>query len=116
MERVDSTTELGTILVLSSQQKATDLHTQADRRYSIRLDGKLQRIAPEHFPVPSNDDVMRMLGKAFSSSIYERIEKAHEMDLSFLCKHYANNWSRVEMDMHGFAPSAGGLLKPDPEQ
>jgi Tfp pilus assembly pilus retraction ATPase PilT len=29
-------------------------------------------------------------------------------------KHYANNWSRVEMDMHGFAPSAGSLLKPDP--
>ena len=29
-------------------------------------------------------------------------------------RHYANNWSRMEMDMHGFARSAGGLLKPDP--
>jgi twitching motility protein PilT len=28
-------------------------------------------------------------------------------------RHYANNWSRVEMEMHGFAPSAGSLLKPD---
>ena len=27
-------------------------------------------------------------------------------------KHYANSWSRVEMDMHGFAPSASALLKP----
>ena len=68
MERVDPTTELGKVLVWSSQQKATDLHTQADRRYSIRLDGKLQRIAPEQFPAPSNDDVMRMLRQAFSSS------------------------------------------------
>lgn len=25
-----------------------------------------------------------------------------------------HNWSRVEMEMHGFARSAGGLLKPDP--
>ena len=28
-------------------------------------------------------------------------------------KHYANNWSRMEMDMHGFAPSFGALLKLD---
>ena len=28
-------------------------------------------------------------------------------------KHYANNWSRMEMDLHGFAPSSGALLKPD---
>ena len=31
-------------------------------------------------------------------------------------RHYANNWSRVEMGMHGFAPSGGGLLKPDPSR
>jgi len=85
MERVDPTTKLGKLLVWGSQQKATDLHAQADRRYSIRLDGKLQRIAPEQFPVLGNDVVMGMLRQAFSSSIYERIEKAHEMDLSFLC-------------------------------
>jgi hypothetical protein len=35
MERVDPATELGKILVWGSQQKATDLHTQADRRYSL---------------------------------------------------------------------------------
>jgi hypothetical protein len=81
MERVDPTSELGRILVWCSGQKATDLHTQSDRRYSIREHGKLRRIAPEQFPVAGNDDVMRML-------------------------HQANNWRRVEMDMHGFAPSS----------
>jgi twitching motility protein PilT len=98
MERVDPTTGLGKILVWGSQQKATDLHTQADRRYSIRLDGKLQRIAPEQFPVPNNDDVMRVLRQAFSSSIYERIEKALEMDLSFLCAQvrYRANFSKQQ--------------------
>jgi twitching motility protein PilT len=98
MERVDPTTELGKVLVWSSQQTATDLHTQADRRYSIRLDGKLQRITPERFPVPTNDDVMRMLRQAFSSSICERIDLAHEMDLSFLCAQvrYRANFSKQQ--------------------
>jgi hypothetical protein len=52
MERVDPTTELGKILIWCSGQKATDLHVQADRRCSIRLDGRLQRIAPEQFCEP----------------------------------------------------------------
>jgi twitching motility protein PilT len=98
MERVDPTTELGKILIWCSGEKVTDLHTQADRRYSIRLDGRLQRIAPEQFPVPSNDDVMRMLRRAFSNSICERVEKEHEMDLSFLCAQvrYRANFSKQQ--------------------
>jgi Tfp pilus assembly pilus retraction ATPase PilT len=31
-----------------------------------------------------------------------------------VAQHYANNWSRMEMEMHGFAPSGGSLLRPDP--
>src|SRR5208337_2841831 len=98
MERVEPTSELGKLLVWCGGQKATDLHTQADRRYSIRLDGKLQRIAPEQFPVPNNDDVVRMLRQAFSGSIYERIEREHEMDLSFLCAQvrYRANFSKQQ--------------------
>jgi twitching motility protein PilT len=98
MERVDPMTELGHILVWCSQQKATDLHAQADRRYSTRLDGKLQRIAPQQFPVPSNDDVVRMLRQAFSKSIYDRVERQHEMDLSFLCAEvrYRANFSKQQ--------------------
>jgi hypothetical protein len=47
---------------------STDLHTQADRRYSIRLDGKLERIAPDQFPVPNNDQIVKMLRQAYSIS------------------------------------------------
>jgi twitching motility protein PilT len=31
-------------------------------------------------------------------------------------KHYAINWSKVEMESHGFAPAMPGILKPDPER
>ncbi len=98
MECVDATTELGTILVWCSGQKATDLHIQADHRYSIRQDGKLRRIAPGQFAVPGNDDVMRMLHQAFTVSIYDRIQKQHEMDLSFLCAQvrYRANFSKQQ--------------------
>jgi twitching motility protein PilT len=98
MERVDPKSELGKLLVWSSSQNATDLHIQAERRYSIRQDGKLRRIAPEQFPVPGNDDVVKILHQAFSASIYERIEKQHEMDLSFLCDRvrYRANFSKQQ--------------------
>jgi Tfp pilus assembly pilus retraction ATPase PilT len=30
-------------------------------------------------------------------------------------KRYAHNWSRVDMEMHGFAPATPGILRPDRE-
>ena len=98
MERVDPITELGKILVWSSERRVTDLHIQADRRYSTREDGKLKRVAAEQFPVPTNDDITRMLHGAFSNSIYERIEKQLEMDLSFFCGlvRYRANFSKQQ--------------------
>jgi Tfp pilus assembly ATPase PilU len=29
-------------------------------------------------------------------------------------RHYANNWNRLEMELHGFVSSPPGILKPDP--
>ena len=58
MERVALTTTLGKLLDWCSQQKATDLHVQADRRYAYRVDGKLLRISPQQFPVPTNEEIM----------------------------------------------------------
>lgn len=80
------------------KQAATDLHAQADRRYSFRVDGKLQRIPLGQFAAPTNDDIVKMLREAFSSSICDRIEKQHEMDLSFLCdrSRYRANFSKQQ--------------------
>ncbi len=85
MERITPTGSLGRLLDWCMGQSATDLHAQADRRYAYRVDGRLLRIPPDVFPAPSNDDVVAMLRAAFSSSICDRIENQHEMDLSFLC-------------------------------
>jgi twitching motility protein PilT len=98
MEQVASTTALGKLLDWCSRQKATDLHAQAGRRYSIRVDGKLQRIPQEQFPPPNNDDIVHILREAFSTSIYDRIERQRETDLSFLCAamRYRANFSKQQ--------------------
>jgi hypothetical protein len=31
-------------------------------------------------------------------------------------RHYAVNWSRIEMGSHGFAPATPGILKPGPDR
>lgn len=91
-------TSLGKLLDWCAAQNATDLHAQAARRYSYRVDGRLLRIPPETFPIPANGDINQMLQLAFSSSIFERIEKRHEMDLSFLCGRvrYRANFSKQQ--------------------
>ena len=98
MERITLTSSLGKLLDWCMKQAATDLHAQADRRYSFRVDGKLQRIPPEQFAAPTNDDIVKMLREAFSSSTCDRIEKEHEMDLSFLCDRlrYRGNFSKQQ--------------------
>lgn len=98
MERVSLTTTLGTLLEWCMARGTTDVHAQADRRYAFRVDGKLLRIPPEQFPPPSNDAIAAILREAFSGSIYERIEKEREMDLSFLCgtQRYRANFSKQQ--------------------
>jgi twitching motility protein PilT len=85
MERVELTSSLGKILDWCATQGASDLHAQADRRYAFRVDGRLQRIAPDQFPIPSSDDIQKLLRESFPTSIFDRIDRLHEMDLSFLC-------------------------------
>jgi twitching motility protein PilT len=98
MEQLNPSTRLGKLLDWCSKQKATDLHAQADRRYSIRIDGKLERIPEDQSPVPNNDEIMSLLRESFSSSMFERIERQHEMDFSFLCagSRYRANFSKQQ--------------------
>ncbi len=98
MERIANTTQLGQLLDWCREQGATDLHAQADRRYSIRLEGKLRRIPPEQFPPPTNDVILKMLREAFSPIISDRIEGQHELDLSFYCgtSRYRANFSKQQ--------------------
>ena len=85
MERIAPETSLGQVLTWCRSVQATDLHAQADHLYTYRLDGRLLRIPAVQFAAPNNDDIMRMLRAAFSASICDRVEKQHELDLSFIC-------------------------------
>jgi twitching motility protein PilT len=98
MERVALTTSLGKLLTWCSQQQATDIHAQADRRYAYRVDGKLLRIDPQQFPIPTNADIMGLVSESFSRATAELIEKRHECDLSFLCQdvRYRANFSKQQ--------------------
>jgi twitching motility protein PilT len=98
MERVALTTSLGKLLDWCAKQPASDLHAQADRRFAYRVDGKLLRIPPAQFPAPTNEEILSLLRQAFSSSIFERIEKQHELDLSFLCEkvRYRANFNKQQ--------------------
>lgn len=96
MERIALGSSLCRLLDWCMKQAATDLHAQADRRYAFRVAGRLQRIPPEEFSVPTNDHIVAMLREAFSNSICDRIERQYEMDLSFLCDRlrYRANFSK----------------------
>ena len=59
MERVAPNTSLGKLLAWCSQQQATDIHAQANRRYAYRVDGKLLRIDPKQFPVPTDVEISK---------------------------------------------------------
>src|SRR5207245_10318071 len=80
------------------KQQATYRHVQAGHPFAYRVDGKLRRISQDQFPAPTNEEIMRILGQAFSSSVFQRIEKQHEMDLSFVCEkvRYRANFNKQQ--------------------
>ncbi len=57
MERINPSSSLGKLLDWCTRKEATDLHCQADRRYSYRVDGQLRRIPPDEFATPTNDEI-----------------------------------------------------------
>src|SRR5215468_334715 len=98
MEQLASTTSVGKLLVWCAHEQATDIHAQANRRYAYRVDGKLQRIPPEQFQIPTQADIVKIIGESFSRPTAELIETKHECDLSFLCDktRYRANFSKQQ--------------------
>src|SRR5215831_11737072 len=98
MEQLASTTSLGKLLAWCAQQHATDIHAQANRRYAYRVNGKLERIPPEQFQIPTEADIERIISESFSRPTAELIETKNECDLSFLCDktRYRANFSKQQ--------------------
>jgi twitching motility protein PilT len=96
MEQVDSHTMLGRILDWCRAAGASDLHGQAGRPYCIRVHGELRRVPESAFPAPGVEDLGGYLREAFTVGMCERIERQHEVDLSFYhgTNRYRANFSK----------------------
>ncbi|MCL4176631.1 MAG: PilT/PilU family type 4a pilus ATPase [Verrucomicrobia bacterium] len=96
MEQVQPTVALGRILDWCQEQEATDLHVQATRPYTVRIHGDLRRVPVERFAAPSEAELFGMLRETFRAATCERIEREHEVDLSFYCgdRRYRANFSK----------------------
>jgi twitching motility protein PilT len=90
MEQVDTHTMLGRILGWCRGEEASDLHAQAGRPYCIRVHGQLRRVPESVFPRPSSEQMESNLRECFTAAAFGRIEREHEVDLSFY--HGANRY------------------------
>ena len=78
------------------ERESTDLHTQTREQYCIRVHGELLRIPVASF----SGEIFQHLRETFSSEVCDRVESAHEVDLSFRYKEqrYRANFSKQRGD------------------
>lgn len=96
MEHVKPGTALSRLLDWVEEQQASDLHGQAGKPFTYRVEGRLGRVPVDQFP-PAADDVLHTwLGDTFSSEICHRILRRAEVDLSFYHREarYRANFSK----------------------
>ena len=96
MERVRPESTLGRLLDWCQEQKATDLHAQANRPYFIRVHGQLSSVPSEIYPAPSQGQIHAFLHETFSPAACARIQNELEVDLSFYYgeQRYRANFSK----------------------
>lgn len=82
-EAVHPGTDLGRLLDWCEERGASDLHGQVGRPYTIRIHGRLERVAAESFAPPTDDGLYQMLRDTFAPSTCLRIQQQLEVDLSF---------------------------------
>jgi len=82
-ETVHLGTALSQLLDWCEQQGATDLHGQAGKPFTVRMNGALSRVPIDCFPPPTDDGLYQALRQTFSPSTCMRIEQEREVDLSF---------------------------------
>jgi twitching motility protein PilT len=80
------------MLAWCESQKASDLHAQADRPYTIRVDGKLIRLDPNEFPPMTQEELFAALTENFTPQAVDAIRRRSEHNLSF---YYAANRYRA---------------------
>ena len=96
MQSIQTGSRLGQILAWCEAQKAADLHIQADRRYTIRIDGKLMRLDEDEFPPMTQEELYTSLAENFTADAVDAIRRRREHDLSFYhgSNRYRANFSK----------------------
>ena len=90
MQRIQQGTRLGQILAWCESQNAGDLHIQADRPYTIRVDGRLKRLDPNEFPPMTQEEIYAALTENLTADAVDAVRRRREHDLSFY--HGANRY------------------------
>jgi twitching motility protein PilT len=93
---VQANTRLGELLRWCERHNASDLHVQSGKPLVIRVDGKLQRIAPNTYNPLTEEAIFQWLGESFPADICGQIHDNREHDLSFYfgSQRYRANFSK----------------------
>jgi twitching motility protein PilT len=92
MEQVQPESGLGKLLEHARQAQATHVHGQAEKPFTLRVDGQLKRVPTTLFPAPAEDAFDWLLAESFSPAMIDRIRAALDLDFSF---HFANERFRA---------------------
>lgn len=84
------------MLAWCESQNASDLHAQADRPYTIRIDGKLIRLDANEFPPMTQEELYAAVAENFTAQAVDAIRRRSEHDLSFYfgANRYRANFSK----------------------
>jgi len=96
VQTIQQGSRLDQILAWCESQNAADLHIQADRPYTIRVDGKLIRLDPNEFPPFTQEELYAALTENFTADAVDAIRRRREHDLSFYhgSNRYRANFSK----------------------
>ena len=96
MERVPIQTRLSDLLKWCERKNASDLHVQAGKPLTMRVDGKLSRIPSNLFAPLEQAEIYQLVEEAFSTEAAAAIRERKEHDLSFYHDHlrYRANFSK----------------------
>lgn len=96
MQSIQPGSRLGQILAWCESQRAADLHAQADRPYTIRIDGNLRWVDAKEFPPMTQEELYSSFAENFTAEAVDAIRRRREHDLSFYhgSNRYRANFSK----------------------
>lgn len=83
MQTIQKGARFGKILAWCEERGASDLHVQAGKAFTVRIDGELHRLSAAEFRPMSQEEMYHALGESFDAEIIMAIRRRNEFDVSF---------------------------------